>query len=768
MQKKQYTFIIILFFSFSFLRLYAENVGRVYSFESPDSKIIYYGPLLKGESDTMNFVVQSYLADTILTIINRAPTFVLDNSPNSFFDGNDFESFSYGNIINLINNFPISLSENKLIDTIKIPFTAITGESEGRREARLRIGFVYVDDSDTATTTLHIDTFFLIGKNTAKYIDGYDDFVKFDSVFINQANPVMKKFKVKNTYINNINAIEQEWNLISQQSSEQEFFISDATYPLTFYTGNNTVFREWDFGYSPKDLLPDTAEFRIIFRPDENDSNKLDTVIAHLYGIGVMQSFNILRNSNCEISGNIDTIDIGSIRVGTTKTATVSLRNVGNLNYKLVSQNIYDEINDISVDYFKMEIPFCKENLAMKINDIDSFSIAFTPDKKGTFIARYVLENDFKERKILSNNSNDYKKTIILKGVGVEPILQLEKDNIDFGNVSYANDVNCPNQKDTLITLFNIGNSELIINDIKTNNPVFQVVPTDISIPANSSAQIKITFISNSPEDFHTANLVFETNENRPIEKIISLAGKSIPPVNATLSIPHLSVKPGTILEVPIELINAIDNSSVSQYASNFAIHLNYNPALLSYINYITFGTATEGCPVEDNELGNGNLEIRGAKLSSTLDANTTFIKLRFRTFLGDKPTTEIAIINAKVGINEICDDYIKLNLNNGSYSIDSIGGLDYKLNNLGKDKYDFSIVENDFGSIEINFALPFEIDAQLSICNYLGNELFRENYFLPKGNYSKTIPLTNFNSGIYYIIFRSGLYYKIIPLVRG
>jgi hypothetical protein len=45
----------------------------------------------------------------------------------------------------------------------------------------------------------------------------------------------------------------------------------------------------------------------------------------------------------------------------------------------------------------------------MQINDINSFSISFTPDKKGTFIARYVLENDFKERKILSNNINDYK-----------------------------------------------------------------------------------------------------------------------------------------------------------------------------------------------------------------------------------------------------------------------------------------------------------------------------------------------------------------------
>jgi hypothetical protein len=522
-------------------------------------------------------------------------------------------------------------------------------------------------------------------------------------------------------------------------------------------------------GYNPKDIVPDTAEFRIIFIPDDNEPDKFDTVIAKLYGVGVKQSFNVV-NSNCVVSENVDTIDVGSIRVGSTKTASITLRNIGNLNYKLVNQNLYDEINDTPVNYFQIETPFCKENSAMKINDIDSFSISFTPDRKGDFIARYILENDFKQRKILSNNINDYKKTIIISGVGVEPILQLEKDTIDFGNVNYANDnIDCPTQKDTIITLFNIGNAELIIKDIKTNNATFQIVPTNISIPANSSAQIKITFSSAPPEKLHNATLIFETPE-KILTHTITLLGRSIPPITASLSIPHLSVKPGTILEVPIELVNAIpissDNNSVSQYASNYSIYLNYDPSLLSFLDSRTIGTASEGCAI-DIVNNNGYIEINGTKLFSNLISNATLLKLRFHTFLGSQPSTPITIESAKLGINEVCDDYISLHLINGSYSIDSICGLEYKLNDIGKNKYNYEIIENDLGNIEIDFTLPFEVQVQFSIFDYLGNELLLENYVLQRGIYSKTISLIGLNTGIYYTFFRAGLYYKMIPFMK-
>ena len=763
---KYYYFLIIIII-ISVFEVYSNNVGQIYSLETPDSKIIYFGPHQQGNSDTMHFVIQSYLADTTLIIGSVSPTFTIMPNPNSN-PTEYYSGFDYGNFVYQINDFPFNLGENKLEDTIKIPFFSINGEPEGRREAMLIIGFVYIDDYGLSTTTtpLHADTFFLIGKNTTKYIDGYDDFVKFDSVFINQTSPVIRKLKVRNTYTTNIDAIRQEWNLISQQHTPHEFIIKEDEYkyPLTFYVGNTKV---WNFGYSPKDTLPDTAEVRVIFIPNSNEPNKLDSVIARLYGVGVQQSFNVVQDSNCIVIGNIDTIDIGKIRVGTTKSAFVKLRNVGNINYELISQNIYDEINDTPVDCFQIETPFCKDNTTMKINDVDSFAISFIPDRKGNFIARYVLENDFKKRKISTNNINDYYKTIILKGIGVEPILQLEKDTIDFGNISYANaNVECPTEKDTIITLFNIGNTELIINDIRTNNiSTFKVNPTEISIPANSSLPIKITFISKQPEKIHNAILIFETRENI-LPQTITLFGKSIPPITASLSIPHLAVKPGTILEVPIELVNTIDNNAVSQYVSNYSIHLNYNPALLSYSNFITFGTASEG-PNEFNiNESDGNIEIN-CKKTSTLDSNTTLLKLHFHTFLGDKPTTEIAIGNAKLGINDVCDDYIKLELNNGSYSIDSICGLDYKLNNINPNKYSYSIVEDDLGHIEINFTLPFELSAQFSICNYLGNELMAENYFLPKGTYYKTISPTNFNTGIYYSIFRAGLFYKVLPFIK-
>jgi len=216
------------------------------------------------------------------------------------------------------------------------------------------------------------------------------------------------------------------------------------------------------------------------------------------------------------------------------------------------------------------------------------------------------------------------------------------------------------------------------------------VEPIELSIPPYKDTTIKITFYATEPEQQYHTQLFFRTNA-MSLPPVIDLLGNSIPPLAATLSMPYLAVKPGTLIEVPISLTSLIDNkSSVSQYFSTYSFDITYNPNLLIYENRITSGTASVGCFPDIAQIENGTLRISTTKPFSTFDSSTTLLILLFRTYLGDSPNTELAFNNAKIGINEMCDDYVKLSVLNGRYTIDSICGLDFKLNKLDGSTFQF------------------------------------------------------------------------------
>jgi hypothetical protein len=342
---------------------------------------------------------------------------------------------------------------------------------------------------------------------------------------------------------------------------------------------------------------------------------------------------------------------------------------------------------------------------------------------------------------------------------------------VDFGSISYANANDCPTEKDTLITLLNVGNSELIISNIATdNNAAFRISPTATSIKPNSETTIKITFVSSFPERNITGNLFFTTNENTKNTDTVRLFGRSIPPIEAELSIPSLSNKPGSLLNVPIYLTSASDirdaQNNVSSYGNSYSFNLSYNPTLLSYANYITFNTASEGCIPKVEQVSDGLLNVSVQKNTSFLSEKTLII-LQFRTYLGSNILTELAIENAKIG-NSICDDFMKLHIQNGRYSIDSICGWPYKLNDLSGLSYSFDLISQEINTnnIDFIFTLPFETDAQISIYNALGGEIISEKYLqLPNGTFIKSLSF-DLNSGVYYTVFSSGLFRKITPIV--
>lgn len=742
--------------------LCSDKPAEILSLDYPNDKYIYFGVLRQGDSAFTSFILKNLKPEIPLQMLKKSPTLIRDISPNS---STDIDYLSFEIQAPLI--FPIVLNQEKTTDILTMKFMATSSDSKGRKEARLRLGFTTLGDT---VNTVFIDTFYLVGKYTELAIDGYDDYVIFDSVFIKQTKPITKIWKAKNTTKQSLNAVGQIYNLIST-SIGKPFYVEEKKYPITFAPGDNKIFNAWSIEYNPKYARNDTAMLKLLFNPKSDEPDKIDTAKVTIYGTGVEQYFEIVDTANCGIYSDtanyIDTIDIGKVRVDEQKTLKVTLRNMGNIKYGQKKQYIYDSVSDEVVDCFQITRKFCELNTKLDVTDKDYFEITFKPKYKGKFIARYILENDFKDRKIRSNNAHNYKKVYVLTGTGVEPILTLKQDTIDFGNVNYANsNIECLTEKDTIITLINSGNSELIINDIKIDDPAFTAQPSDVLIPANSEMKIKVKFTADPPERALQAKLSFVTNERKPNNNSIVLFARSIPPIEAIISIPQLSNKPGTILDVPI-FLNVADKNTGSGYGNSYSLDLRYNPTMLEYTNKITLNTASEGCNVIVDPQERGLLKITTNKEFSYFLENKVLLILQFKTFLGNSDTTELALVKAKIG-NNSCKDFMKLNIQNGRYSIDSICGLGYKLNNVGAVQYNFNVIQNEISDNNIDFrvTLPFENDATVTIYNNLGDELFKESYLLSAGTFSKTLHFNNLHSGIYYLAFSSGLYQKVVPFI--
>ena len=760
-----------------------EKVGKIVSVEFPDSddKRVYFGAFRQNNSSEMKFFMRNLNPSFPLLTRPTVPTYERTNTDNSD-DQFDMLMFKYEHNFTSPNPEEIILDESNPIRYISIFFVTGGGDLVGRKESRVLIGFASPENPDGL---LHQDTFFFIGKYTEKFIDGFDDFVYFDSVFINQPQPIQKEWRVRNTVTEKLDVFDKKFTLLSSNISGNEFKIDDEkTFPLTFFPGlttsDNTNFRSWNFGYSPVDTRPDTAEFRLLFHPFPlTVPDSVDTVKVRLFGFGVEHFLKIIENTNCEIFydtvnfGNvnkIDTIDFGEVKVGSNKTAKVALRNIGTVNYRLKNQNIFENFSDEIVEYFSLKSSFCQNCNPLNISDSSVFEIEFSPNRRGNFTAKYVIENNFRDRKIKSNNPNDFRKTFVLRGVGVEPALRVTVDTVDFGNVSFANsNTECRTEKDTVITLRNVGNSELIISKIETDNDIaFQISPTTISIEPNSEANVRITFSSSSPERNITGSLFFTTNENGENTDTVRLIGRSIPPISAVISIPNLSNKPGTILNVPIYLTSASDfQSEVISYANSFNFLLSFNPTILSYTNWTTLNTAIAGILPKVESVSEGLLNISVKKEFATFLSETTLIILQFRTFIGNEISTELTIENPKIG-NSVCDDFMNLQIQNGHYFIDSICGLPLKLNDISGLQYSFDLLSREINSnsLDFIFTLPFEIDVEISVYNSLGTEILSENYSnLSAGTFIKSLPL-NLHSGVYYTVFTSGLFRRVVPLI--
>ena len=135
---------------------------------------------------------------------------------------------------------------------------------------------------------------------------------------------------------------------------------------------------------------------------------------------------------------------------------------------------------------------------------------------------------------ILSDDDYEPEKTLLLRGTGVGPLLRLDMENQDFGRIPIGSGI------DTLLTLYNDGNQELIIHDIFHSDDleVFHlqiekdqfplIIPPVGSDDGDPYVEILLTF---APIYIfhHNEYLVIESSDPITPTHITKISGEGIP-----------------------------------------------------------------------------------------------------------------------------------------------------------------------------------------------------------------------------------------------
>lgn len=763
---KLFLYLILLFQILLPKGLKSETyLGEIKSVVPHESRFVNYGPIFLKDTLQIKFFVRN---NGILPIrMNpNVPTFFLGLSPND-------PTLTQWEIFRRISNQPelpkiFQASES---DTIRINFlsgdTSVT--KTGWHEALLGLSFLPGDIVSNEPIS-KIDTFFLRVKKTPYFVAGFEDDISFDSVYVEPNIVPQKIWRVKNVWKNSqfISAIERK--LITQPFAESEILVPDLPVnPLEIYADSIIYY---PINYNPINRGRDSLLLKFIYKPlPEEFPDSTDFAFTRISGVGVEQQ---LKLSSSNFNFRNDTIFIGNLKRGETKQIEIGLLNAGNLPFGIKNQQVVESENDnLHSDYRFIE-KFLENGNHLLPDSLMNCKIEFTPSEFGFMSARIRIESDIFDRNILGVQPDKRYKYIYILGNVVSPRIVLQSEEIDFGNVILSNP-NCPSERDTVIKIFNSGNSDLIIYSISTEpeypNSNFYHSRDNIIVSPGMTDTLRVLFrVFNSVFDTYNSDLLLVTNQFAPFDSIrIKLTAKSVPPITANLKIPNNNKsKPGTIIEIPIILTSLEGSPSI--FAKSFKTSLYYNRSLMEFYGIRTMGTASEGSVnygdnVENSSMEELNLDIR-SPLSNFFLNRDTLLFLKFKTYLGNSAATEISLIDPKFGDGK-CDDILTLLVSAGAYYTDSVCGISYKAVPSLNGKFDLNVIVNSISSqYDIDVELPYSTNIHLKIIDIFGqNQLDLLNQTMPSGNYRFSGDLSSLNSGIYFVELSTSAIKIIKPL---
>lgn len=742
--------LLIALFLCSGNSLLADYSGKISYSISPESTryskypVINYGPVLVNTRDTL-WVNLENTGTNDLYVSTGLPSFLIGVSPNDTIFGNRWQSFIR------FPNTPTVIDTNSRKASFEIIFNAgdtIVSPS-GWYEALFAIAFAKNDDRNTLLNPP--DSMLLRAKKTPYYVAGYDDYLDFDSVYVNPVFPKTEVWRVKNT-----------WEVLIRLDSQNIKPISGnfLPSPFTFTTVDETEILPhkvlyWNMNYAPKEVGRDTGLFKVYYRPEPAKfPDSVDYAFVYLSGLGVKQNLRLVK-AIWDIHG--DTIEVGNRKYGQRLPITITLQNTGNIPVHATEQKILENGNDNDFDKSEMIAPLGYNGKDLLPDSTTSVIFAITPKRLGDFIARYEINTDLLERKgIHGAQGGDSRKTIYVHGFVRSPIFTVASDTVDFGNI-ILNSEDCNSNRDTTIKIYNSGNQNLVVSSIQLEpeppTSKFYVDTTGFTIKPGEYHSLKITCEPGNDLEQLISKLIFYTLDDS-VEITLLANGISRSPAELSLPANTLS-KPGSIITLPL-LVRA-DQSKPAVFAQNFSCNLIYDRSILEFMGIERLGTAAEaavneGDLVENPDSVGLNLSLKTLGGDYFLPSDT-LVLLKFAVYFGKVMYTQINIIDPKFG-DENCPNILQIKKLNGRVTVDSVCNPDDLINILNN-RFDFKVVSPPVGNSELklSYTLANSCRVEFEIYDSFGNSagVFKANGG-SKGDNIETIDVSRIPSGFYFI----------------
>lgn len=786
-------FLILAIAFFSLLHFaQAENEIDIYNEEfyfpnmnlpAPDTNFIDMGMCSRGDSLVTTFILNNNSANTIY-VRNVDPSFILSKVDGK---ADDHEKLDYTEI-------GFQVDEHKEVlpgetEKIRIRYYPDENSAPGKEYyAFVGIGFI----NSTAISNITYEDLLLRKNYILKYrltenpIDGYEDFFRMDSVYLNPDNePASWDWRVQNSSNDSYIITDFKSKMLTPYDEDKPEFIVDFSDQMnyTFPAGSKNYMSKWNIRYKPFDLEYDKIEVSLGYKKDINDSETKYTSVE-VEAVGVTQRLDArssvpdadIYRGTLPDGDSVTVIDFGDfVPVGAFQRFRVIFTNTGNMPIGAIQPKLSDEYfqplgNDV---YVLAEAEQIEDGdyIFPGATKIVTFDVKISD--VGKFEALYSFKSDIADRNITGYSQKDTAIVFKLVAEGILPDIDLNTDPKNFHVV--VTDF-CIEPKRDSVKIFNYGKAELRISSLRINrdkryaNVPFEVSPKEeLIVPPQSESWIKITckrddgWGSSLPE-VRTDTLYFETIIDDSLHKFnILLNAEGVGPSSSVVNIGDFRARPGRIVSVPI----IVSGSEVNR-AGEFTGILEYDNSLLHFLDYELAGTACEGAidsEIEISESTTGELNRLTLDLKmpeqeqSRFISSDTLILLKFNSYLGNKVQTNIDIIDPVFGDGS-CYNILDLDVKQGSFRLDSLCGLDWKTSIY--DEY-FAAIEKIFPnpaseSYTIEYFVFQETDIEIAMYNSYGVLIFAEKYGKKEmGTHSIKIISEGIMPGIYHLVLNAG-----------
>ncbi len=204
------------------------------------------------------------------------------------------------------------------------------------------------------------------------------------------------------------------------------------------------------------------------------------------------------------IEEQFDTLDLGKICLGDSKTGFAAVKNFSDFGLEL-KPPVFDDSDHFSGEYMRGDSLFWNDTLGVRIH--------VAPDKTGPIETMMY---------IYCNEDDAVMDSLLIKALVVEPGMEISND-IDFGYVKFGK------RPEKTFTIHNIGTSDLYISDLNDFDLPFRITETDPAIPAvliPGDSMIVTMTVQGTAEEEYFDTLFIETQkigEACPIDCFVNL-----------------------------------------------------------------------------------------------------------------------------------------------------------------------------------------------------------------------------------------------------